>query len=64
MWLAGPTVMATSDNSIIQYQNRAYGRIGTRQSNCTSRFIQSDAHEAFIAFDNSHEMNIAANSNW
>ena len=31
---------------------------------CGRGFIQSDAHEAFIAFDNDHEMNIAANSNW
>ena len=62
MWRAGLPVMAVGDDSIVEHQHRAYCRIGTCQSNCAARFIQSDAHEVFITFDKSHEVNIAAKS--
>src|ERR1043166_2316835 len=63
MWRAGLPVMAAGDDSIVEDQHCAYCRIGTCQSNCAARFIQSDAHETFITFDKSHRLNIAAKSN-
>jgi hypothetical protein len=61
MWSTGLAVMTAHNNSLIDNQDRADGRIRTGQPNCTSRLVQGGPHKALIIFSRHSKTNMRCN---